>query len=193
MSSDSMGNELDPHGRQLDDAFFGGKAAAERARLTLQAEDRAARDLIAEATGITDTDLLAELAGLGIRVETLSALTLIPLVEVAWADGVLDDAERHAVLAGAVSTGIEPGSGSHRLLEIWTQDRPSPLMEKAWSQFVGALVQKLDGDEVPRLQENILRRAYDVAAATGDLLGHGSNVSDEEEETLEKLAKVFSA
>ena len=191
MSDNATGGELEPRGRQLDDAFFGGAAATQRTRFALQAEDRAARDLIAEATGITDADLLTELAGLGIRVETLSALTLIPLIEVAWADGVMDEGERYAVLAGAVSTGIEPGSSSYRLLEIWTLEEQPPDMKELWKDFTRALCGRLSDAEAQRLERNVLGRARAVAAAAGDARDASPHVSDVEEACLEELAAAF--
>ena len=42
--------------------------------------------------------MLAELARVGVRPETLSAVALIPLVMVAWADGRVDESERLAIL-----------------------------------------------------------------------------------------------
>ncbi len=191
MSDNATGGELEPRGRQLDDAFFGGAAATQRAHFVLQAEDRAARDRIAEATGITDADLLTELAGLGIRVETLSALTLIPLIEVAWADGVMDDGERYAVLAGAVSTGIEPGSSSYRLLEIWTLEEQPPDMKELWKDFTRALCGQLSDAEAQRLERNVMGRARAVAAAAGDARNASPHVSALEEACLEELATAF--
>ena len=47
--------------------------------------------------------LVARLVEIGIRSDTLAALCLIPLVEVAWADGRLDPPEREALLAAAAA------------------------------------------------------------------------------------------
>jgi hypothetical protein len=185
----SSGNEtLDAEEQRLGDAFFG-DASDERNRLS--SEERAARDLIAEATGINDDALLAELAGLGIRVETLSALTLIPLIDVAWADRKMDESERAVVLAGAVSVGIELGSTSYRLLEIWTQEEQPPDLTNLWRSFTRALCKTLSGDEKKRLERNVLGRARGVAAAAGDARNSNPHVSGVEEERLAELATAF--
>ena len=65
---------------------------------------------------VLDSSLTERLAGLGIRTETLAALTLIPLVRVAWADEQLDAEERSAVVRGAESVGIAQDSPGHELL-----------------------------------------------------------------------------
>lgn len=182
---------LDPRQMKLSDRFFEGPAAAERDHLALRAEEIAARDQLAAATGIDDVQLLAELAGLGIRVDTLSALTLIPLIEVAWCDGEMDAAERHAVLAGAVSAGIEPGSTSYRLLEIWIEEAQAPDLTDLWHDFTGALCDQLSPAEVKRLERNILGRARAVAAAAGDARDRSPHISAAEEACLAELSQAF--
>jgi hypothetical protein len=183
--------DLEPHERELEAAFFAGDAAAERARL--HDAERAARDAISEATGIRDRQLLAELAGLGIRVETLSALTLIPLIEVAWADGEMAPAERIAVLEGAASVGIEPGSVSYRLLEIWIAEEQAPDLIRVWHDFTRALCAQLDPEEVRRLEEKVLLRARAVAAAAGDAAKRSPHVSEVESAALSRLSEAFRA
>ena len=186
-----VSNPLNPQEERLGNAFFDGSAAEQRARIQLQAQERAARDLIAEATGITDMGLLAELAGLGIRVETLSALTLVPLIEVAWADGEMDAAERERILDGATSIGIEAGSTSYRLLEIWIEESQAPDLTNLWHDFTRALCDQLTPAEAEKLEQNVLGRARSVAAAAGDARERSPYVSDVEEACLAKLAEAF--
>ena len=186
-----MSNPLNPQEERLGSAFFDGEAAEQRARIQLQAEEQAARDPIAEATGITDSALLAELAGLGVRVETLSALTLVPLIEVAWADGEMDAAERERILTGAASVGIERGSTSYRLLEIWIEEAQAPHLPTLCHDFTRPLCEQLTPVEADRLEQNVLGRARKVAAAAGNTRDRSPHVSDVEEACLAKLAKAF--
>jgi hypothetical protein len=94
----------------LGDAFYRDDAEAYRAPLELRREEEDALEGLADASGISDQAVLRKLAGLGIRADTLAALTLIPLIEVAWADGKMNPREREAVLSGARSTGISEDS-----------------------------------------------------------------------------------
>ena len=155
------------------------------------AEELAARSALAEATGVRDEGLLARLAELGIRPETLAALTLIPLVQVAWADGVMDNKERDAILEGAVSSGISRESASYGLLEIWTVEEPSAELTRAWRDFIAALAKELTDEERHRLRDNVLTRAYDVADAAGGFLGSGPRVSAEERAVMDDLGSAF--
>lgn len=185
---------MQERGRALEEAFFQKQHEQQLARLRLQQEQEEAREALAAASGIhDDPELLDRLAGLGIRAETLAALTLIPLVEVAWADGKMEAREREAILRGAESSGIAPGSPSHGLLEIWTQDRPAPELLASWERYIAALSAELSADQKWHLEERIVGRARAVAEAAGGFLGLGSKVSAEEEAMLSRLEKAFGS
>jgi hypothetical protein len=185
--------ELESQQAELGDAFFAGDAEEHREHLQLVMEESAAREKIAEATGIHDPSVLKELAGLGIRVETLSALTLMPLIHVAWADGEMEDGERAAVLEAAAVIGLETDSTSYRLLEIWTLEEPPPDLMNAWRAFVKALQGQLDAGESKRLAQNLLGRAERVAKAAGDALDRSPHVSEVEQACLDELRAAFEA
>jgi hypothetical protein len=175
----------------LEDAFYREDTETYRVQLELrQAEEDALEDL-ATASGISDETVLRRLAGLGIRADTLAALTLIPLIEVAWADGKMDAKEREAVLFGAESTGIPKESPSHGLLQIWIQDPPAPDLVEAWREFISSLCREFSDEQRAHLQRNILSRAHEVAEAAGGFLGLGPKVSKEEQAVLESLACAF--
>jgi hypothetical protein len=186
-----MPDPLDPSGRALEQAFYPASASDYRERLRLRALEQAAVPALREASGLADEGLLRRLAGLGIRAETLAALTMIPIVEVAWADGRMDGRERDAILAGAESAGIEAGSASHGLLRLWTVDPPAPALLQTWRDFIAALGAELDGAERARLAEKIVGRARAVAEAAGGARGR-SAVSPEEERVLRGLANAFA-
>ncbi len=167
-------------GRTLDDAFFRKKADAYRAQLVGRAgDDRAAGSQVSN-----------RLSGLGIRPDTLAALTLIPLVEVAWADGRMDENEQRAVLAGAEASGIVAGSPSHGLLRVWLDERPDTEMLAAWAEFIAAICEELSVEGRARLREAIVGRARDVAEAAGGFMGLGA-ISREEARVLETLEAAF--
>lgn len=185
---------IQERGRALEEAFFKKQHEEQLAKLRVKQEQVEAREALAAASGITDdVDLLDRLAALGIRAETLAALTLIPLVEVAWADGKMEARERDAILRGAESSGIEPGSPSYGLLEIWTRDRPAPELMDSWKSYIGALAGELSADQKWHLEEKIVGRARSVAESAGGFLGLGSKVSPEEERVLGELERAFGS
>ena len=146
------------------------------------------QDAPAEET--IDPALFDRLGGLGIDADTVAALTLIPLVWVAWADGHMDDDERRAVLAGAEASGVVAGSPSFRLLEMWLADAPGPEMLAAWREVIRAVCQDVSVEAQLRLKAGIVGHARSVAEAAGGLLGFGS-VSRSEERALASLERAF--
>jgi hypothetical protein len=177
--------------RSLSDVFF--RRELNDFKLELQKQEKEAADRLGAATGIGDEELLAQLSNMGIRVETLAALTLIPLIQVAWVDGLMDDRERQSVLAGAESTGIAADSPSYHLLRFWLEDRPPDELYKAWYGFIRTTCEELDEGERARFSENILARAHAVGAAAGETLSAGPGVSRLEEELLGRLKAAFDA
>ena len=182
--------DLDERSRALEAAFFPSHANDYREAIRLREAELVAVNALREASGITDEATLRRLAGLGIRAETLAALTMIPIVEVAWADGQMDERERDAILGGAESVGIEPGTPSYGLLRIWTEDAPAPDLFAAWREFIGALGNELEPDERTRLREKLVGRARTVAEAAGGILGVDP-VSPEERKILSALDRAF--
>jgi hypothetical protein len=182
---------LRARGKALEEAFFRKEEQKLRELQRLRLDEESATLALREASGIDDEAILKRLSGLGVRAETLAALTLIPLVEVAWADDRMEKQERQAVLAGAESTGIAVGSPSHGLLKLWLDDRPAPDLFYAWREFIQALCTQLSADERLRLRENVVGRARRVAEAAGGFLGLGDPVSEVESAVLEDLTSLF--
>lgn len=182
---------LDERRQALEEAFFC-KQDELRAQIHAAREHATAHEALAAHTPGADAALLDRLVELGIRVESLAALMLVPLVEVAWADGTMDPREREAVLNAATATGIELGSPSHALLESWTQDRPPAALYEAWRQYVASLCNELSADHRWHLEEQLLGRARNIARAAGGFLGL-AKVSKPEEDVLQRLEKAFGA
>jgi hypothetical protein len=185
--ADTGTQPLESAGRALENAFFPEEGDAWRDALRQREE---ACEALADASGLSDEAVIGELTALGIRAETLAALTLIPLVEVAWADDHLDAKERRAVLVGAESTGMAKQSPSHGLLRLWLERRPAPELMNAWRRFIGALCEELGAEGRKRLRESLLGHARAVALAAGGLRGETA-ISPQEEAMLAALAAAF--
>ena len=76
-----------------------------------------ARDTVTAVWGISDEKVLDKLDDLGLTTETVAAISLTPLVHVAWSDGEVDKQERTAVLKAARQYGLERTDVSYLLLE----------------------------------------------------------------------------
>jgi hypothetical protein len=181
---------LRDRGRSLEDEFFRREDQRLRERLNELKAAETTREALAKASGITKPAVLEKLMELGIRGETVAALSIVPLVEVAWADGALDAKERRAVVDRA---GVARESMEGALLEAWLDRRPDPKLLTAWTHLVQGMCEHLDPDGAARLKTGLLERAGAVAAASGGLFGVGSKVSRSEAAMLARLEAAFAA
>jgi hypothetical protein len=150
------------------------------------------KEALAAATGITDAAVLEQLAALDLSSETLAALSLVPLVEVAWADGSLDAKEQSALLAAAEQTGLSKNSASYQLLEEWLREQPSPKLLETWKAYVAILSSTLNDQAKQALKQDLLGRARLVAEAAGGFLGLGKRISSAEQTVLTELEQAFA-
>lgn len=147
---------------------------------------------LSEVSGISNEAVLKKLIELNVRAETLASLAIVPLVEVAWADGEVDAKEKQAVLKAAARIGFKKGQVDYALIEQWLTHKPKTELLVAWENFVKGLCEAMPAAERADLRTELLSHAREVAASTGGFLGLGSRVSEEEEEILKRLAAAFS-
>lgn len=180
---------LGERGRTLEEEFFRKEEAKILERMRGEKQARITREELSKATGIVDAAALDGLVSLGLSPATLSALSLVPLVEVAWASGGVDADERKAVLQAALDVGLD--RQNQDLLGSWLTHAPEGSLLKAWKSYVGTICGALPPEQRERLKSELIGRARRVAAASGGLLGIGK-ISKEEEAVLQDLTKTFA-
>jgi hypothetical protein len=187
MADDFLGERK----KALEESFF--KKHNEMLRDKLRAKETrlASKQALAAASGLDNDDVLEKLVDLGISGETFAALSLYPLVAVAWASGRVEAKERKAVLAAAREAGLSSGDVSYQLLEGWLDERPTRKLLEAWKDSMGALSGSLTAADRAGLRREVMDRARRVAEAAGGFLGL-STVSREEEAVLKELEGAFS-
>lgn len=176
---------------ELEEKFFRAKDQELIRALREKTATMERKKALAEASGIQHEELLHQLDQLKISAETVAALSLVPLVAVAWADGKLDDKERAAVLAAAEQAGLKEDHPGYRLLESWLNQKPDKRLSDVWYDYIGVLCDNLTPQAKTELSKQLVGRARAVAEATGGLLGLGSKISRSEQTVLEKLARAF--
>ena len=178
--------------RALEEAFFSKQNAELAEKLRAEHEREEAREGLAKISGLADDGLLDKLAGLAIGADTWAAVSLIHLVEVAWANGSVEKNERRAILAAAEANGVTSGTPSFALLEGWLDRRPDGRLLEAWGEYVVELCGSLSDREKNAFRDEVMGRARAVAEAAGGLLGLGNKVSPEEKVVLSELEKAFA-
>lgn len=177
--------------RALEEAFFADHDRQLHEKLRERAALRDRKSALAECSGIRDDSILEQLVQLDIEPATLAALSLVPLVEVAWADGSIADKERAAILAAAADVGFSRGSESYELLEAWLNERPAPVLLNAWKHYVASIGESMSDMAKQAIRRDVLGRAQTIAEAAGGFLGIGDKVSKEERAMLTDLESAF--
>ena len=180
---------LDDRRKALEDSFFQKQNEKLLANLRAKKERKIRRKALAEVINLQDEDLLDQLIDVGIRAETWLAISLVPLVEVAWANGEIAEKEREAILKAAAEHGIEADSDARRLLEVWLTRRPGSKLHETWAEYIDRVKHTLDDGARATLRQQILEQSRAVAEAAGGFLGIGPHVSEAEEQVLEELAR----
>jgi F420-dependent oxidoreductase-like protein len=179
--------------RSLEDEFFRREDARLKENLRHAAQRESAREVLTRASGIKNPKVVDRLIDLDIHPETVTALSLVPLVEVAWADGSLDAKERSAILERVDETEFAPGSPARALLEGWLTRKPEPKLMNAWTHLVEGLAEQMTREEVAALKKGLLERARAVAGASGGFLGVGAKISTAEANVISRLESAFPA
>jgi hypothetical protein len=181
---------LGERGKTLEDEFFRKEDARLIEKLRELKAKEATREELSRISGIKNTGILDRLIQLGIHTETLVALSIVPLAEVAWADGAIDAKEEQAILDRAAKSGVTPGSTSHDLLKSWLERRPEPRLLSAWIHMVQGINETLTSEQVEALRAGLIERARAVASASGGVFGVGK-ISNAEAEMIRQLESAF--
>jgi hypothetical protein len=148
------------------------------------------REKLSRITGIKNKWVLQKLMDLGVQPQIMMVLTLVPLLEVAWADGNISKEERELILKEASKTGIEDGTEAYTMLSRWLEKKPGKRLFTSWNVYVEGLCDELTAKQTVDLKNDVLARAKAVAEASGGIFGIGK-VSKSEKLVLEKLEAPF--
>lgn len=178
--------------RALEEAFFQKENEELVEKLRSEKEAAETKEALRDLTGIRDDAVIDALKSRGVTPASLAAFRLVPLVHVAWADGVLEEKERKAILSAAEEAGIESGSPSHALLDQWLAKKPSSQLFEAWTSYARALAEGLEAGARRVVHDDVLDLVTEVARAAGGILGVGS-VSASEKQAIADVEKALDA
>lgn len=173
----------------LEDRFFLAENEILRERLTTLKKKEESMQTLSEVSGIKNHLVLQQLVDLDIRPEILAALCLIPIIEVAWADGSVDKKERDAILEAANKNLFR---GDEDILREWLQTKPNPKLMEAWELYMQGLCDIIDDEAISLLKHEIISHTKSVAEASGGFLGLINPISNSEQKMIEKIKGFFA-
>jgi hypothetical protein len=155
------------------------------------AADRAHREL-GDRSGLHDPELLGELEQLGFSPETLSLLPLLPVLQVAWAEGAVSPEERKLIEDLARTRGVADGSVADRQLGEWLAHRPAQKVFTRAARLISAMLAAGSPEMHDLTADDLMKYCESIAAASGGILGLGK-ISAEERAALLQIQGVLKA
>jgi hypothetical protein len=152
----------------------------------------AATAAVGARTGIQDPDLLRDIAALGFTAETVSLLPLVPILQIAWADGDISPEERKLIVDVARTRDIAEGSPADRQLTEWLARCPPADAFARANRLVAAMLAAGSGATHDLSADNLVKYCESVAHASGGILGLGK-VSAGERVAIEQVQKALKS
>jgi len=152
--------------------------------------DAKANRALEQQTGIHDPTLLRELRELGFTPETIALLPLVPMLQVAWANAGISDAERTMIVNLARTRGITAGTSADRQLTEWLEHRPSEETFRKADRLIRAVIDSPGGGALHLSADELIALCDRIAHASGGIFGIG-RVSREERDALAEIAAAI--
>jgi hypothetical protein len=181
---------LGERGRALEDEYFRKRDRELIEKMRQAAIAGQTRVELGQKTGLQDPALLKELQDLGFTPETVVLLPLVPVLEVAWAEGGITPAERDLLVRLARSRGVAEDSVADRQLNAWMTSRPAPSVFTHAGRLTAAMLAS-GSDQVTTglTADELVAYCEKIAAVSGGILGlRIGSVSLEEKSLLARIA-----
>lgn len=155
------------------------------------AAEASKREMGAKA-GLDDPEMIRELQALGFTPDTVVLLPLMPLVQVAWVEGGVSDAERQLIVKLARSRGIVEGSAADRQLSAWLASRPDAQVFMRATRLIRAMLASSSPAHTGLEADDLVSFCESIAAASGGVLGM-KRISAEERALISTIASELKA
>jgi hypothetical protein len=180
-----MADPISDRRRTHEEDYFQKKDRELIEKMRRQAKAEEELRVLGERVGVTDPELIHELAEMGFTPETVKLLPLVPVIEMAWAEGGVTAAERKMVIEVARARGIEEGSPADHQLTQWLDRQPEQSVYDRARRLTGALF--ASGGRFEITPDDVLKYCEAIAEASGGIFGIG-RVSSEERATLARIS-----
>ena len=179
-------------GRALEDDYFRKKDRELIEKIRQAAAVEQARQDLGRKAGLEDPELVQELLDLGFTPDTVGLLPLVPIVQMAWAEGGITTAERELILRLARSRGIEAGSTADQQLTEWLTHQPVEDVFARARRLIRAMLDSASAPAGDLNANDLVAYCEEIASASGGILGIG-RVSSEERALLASIAADLNA
>lgn len=151
----------------LEEEYFRRKNQELIDRIHQQQELETERQHLAEMVGVDDPELLGALQELGFHEDTVQLLHIVPLVQVAWAEGGIAEYERNRILQFAYLRGILPGSVAHQQLTHWLTEKPTEAFFENSLRAIGIILETLPPEQREASRQDLINYCVHIASSVG--------------------------
>ncbi len=141
-------------------------------------------------TGLHDPELLNDLQELGFTPDTIQLLPIVPILQVAWAEGGVSGAERKLIVQLARARGIAADSAADRQLNEWLTERPATHVFASATRLIRAMLDHPTEAIGDLSADDVIEYSESIASASGGMFGIGK-ISAEERATLAQIASAL--
>ena len=134
------------------------------------------------------------------EIERVAALALAPLVEVAWADGAVTEAERQGVIEAAKALGMDQNAPFVRsTLQRWLHESPPTEALQAWRTLLASTLAESRSRAARESERQLLAEARRIAKMDERPFGPAASIdaragiTEEEQRVLDDLAAALEA
>jgi hypothetical protein len=178
---------ISERGRAHEEDYFRKKDRELIEKMRQAAVAEQTRTALGAATGLQDPALLRELQDLGFTPETVKLLPLVPIVQIAWAEGGVTEPERRLIIDLARARGIAASSDADRQLAAWLDRPPAADVFTRATRLIRAMLANPADAHTDLTAEELIKYCESIAAASGGVFGIG-RISADERATLAKIA-----
>ena len=134
-----------------------------------------------------------ELVHLGVGQENYRVLAILPLVQIAWADGVVQPAERALIMSALEKLNVSSPSAT-MIVDSWLKHEPSLRYLTRGRKLLTELVRRTSGvgdSLTSETLDDVVELCESVANAAGGVFGWGA-ICMEEREALSEIANALA-
>jgi hypothetical protein len=179
-------DSINPDARSREDEYFRRKDRELIEKMRQAAAADQARAQLGERSGLRDPALVQELEALGFTPDTVILLPLVPIVQVAWAEGGVTAQERSLIVQLARQRGVEAGSAADLQLETWLKEQPSEDVFARATRLIRAMLDDPAQEHAGVRLDDLIHHCEAIASASGGVLGF-RKISPEEQALLAQI------
>lgn len=172
----------------LEEEYFGRKNQELIEKMRERRAREEDRQKMSEIMGINDQEVLEALQDLGYTSETIQLLHIVPLVEVAWAEGGVADREREMIYKIAESRGIQPDTAAHELLSHWLEEKPSGRFFENTLRAIRVVLDLLPEEQRQASRQDLIIHCSQIASVVSSGIFGRGGVTEEERALIAHIA-----